>query len=224
MKNARENDRVGLINGQPKTSEIAYAELRKRIIGLDLPPGAVLNEQAMANELGLGRTPVREAIARLGTDRFVTVVPRRGAVVTPVGLDDVLDMFEAREAIECGVAYTVAKRATKDNMVSLRALVKAADNAREGADYEQYLSDDHAIHAFLVHMVSNSLLQDAADRLLLHNLRFWRMYWASRPAQQSTMISHADLVSALEAHDSELAAQAMREHLAASRHLLQSSF
>lgn len=73
-------------------------------------------------------------------------------------------------------------------------------------------------------MPRNSLLQDAADRLLLHKLRFWRMYRASRTPQQATMISHADLVAAVEAHDPELAEQAMREHLAASRQLLQASF
>jgi DNA-binding GntR family transcriptional regulator len=145
-------------------------------------------------------------------------------VVSPVGLDDVLDMFEAREAIECGVAYIVAKRATNDDLETLRGLVKAADGARAGHDHEAFLHDDHAIHAFLVHMVRNSLLQDAADRLLLHNLRFWRTYWASRPAQTSTMMSHSDLVAALETHDPDRAAEAMRAHLAASLFLVQSSF
>jgi len=209
---------------KPRASELAYFDLRDRIVNLQLPPGSLVNEQAMANELGLGRMPVREAIARLATDRFITVLPRRGAVVSPVGLDDVLDMFEAREAIECGVAYIVAKRATRDDLDTLRELVKAADGAREGHDHEAFLHDDHAIHAFLVHMVRNSLLQDAADRLLLHNLRFWRMYWASRPAQTSTMMSHSDLVAALDAHDPERAAEAMRDHLAASLFLVQSSF
>jgi DNA-binding GntR family transcriptional regulator len=73
-------------------------------------------------------------------------------------------------------------------------------------------------------MVHNSLLQDATDRLLLHNLRFWRTYWASRPAQHATMISHASLLAALEAHDAEQAEKAMREHLVASRQLLHASF
>ncbi|MCU1597864.1 MAG: hypothetical protein QOE85_1375 [Actinomycetota bacterium] len=209
---------------EPRASELAYNDLLERIINLRLPPGSLINEQAMANELGLGRMPVREAIARLATDRFITVVPRRGAVVAPVGLDDVLNMFEAREAIECGVAYIVATRATKEDLDILRELVKAADGAREGNDHEAFLHDDHAIHAFLVHMVRNSLLQDAADRLLLHNLRFWRMYWGSRPAQTSTMMSHSDLVAALEAHDPDLAAKAMREHLSASLSLVQASF
>ncbi|MDT4924786.1 MAG: GntR family transcriptional regulator, rspAB operon transcriptional repressor [Pseudonocardiales bacterium] len=216
--------KVAVANDEPRASDRAYDALRDRILDLRLRPGSVVNEQALANELELGRMPVREALARLATDRFITVLPRRGAVVTPVSLDDVFDMFEAREAIECGVVHIVAKRAAKEDLATLRRLVEAADRAREGTDHEAFLRDDHAIHILLVHMVRNPLLQDAADRLLLHNLRFWRTYWASRPAQHATMISHADLVSALDAHDPELAEKAMREHLAASRQLLQASF
>jgi DNA-binding GntR family transcriptional regulator len=83
-----------------RASEIAYNELLERIVDLRLPPGLVINEKAMGAELGLGRMPVREAIARLASGRFLTVLPRRGAVVSAIGLADVLDMFEAREAIE----------------------------------------------------------------------------------------------------------------------------
>ena len=119
--------------------------------------------------------------------------------------------------------HIVASRATGADLATLRRLVEAADRARDGTDHEAFLRDDHAIHSFLVHMVRNSLLQDAADRLLLHNLRFWRMYWASRPAQHATMISHGSLLAALEAGDPEQAEKAMREHLVASRQLLRAS-
>ena len=207
-----------------RASEVAYDAILERIITLQFAPGSVLNEHAMAKELELGRMPVREAIARLATDRFVTVLPRRGAVVAPLGLEDVLDMFEAREAIECGVAYIVARTATDEDLATLRSLVDAADHERDGSNYENFLRDDHAIHEFLVHMVRNPLLQDAADRLLLHNIRFWRKYWTARPVQPSSMMSHAALVTALEAHSPSAAAQAMREHLAASRELVQASF
>ncbi len=213
-----------LAAGPRRASDLAYAELRARILDLRLPPGAMVNELAMVAELGLGRMPVREAIARLAVDRFVTVLPRRGTVVSAVGLDDVVDMFEAREAIECGVVHIVAGRVTTDELSTLRALVRAADRARAGTDREAFLRDDHAIHAMLVHLVRNSLLQDAADRLLAHNLRFWRLYWASRPAQHATMLPHDELLVALTAHDPEQAERAMRAHLAASRQLLHASF
>ncbi len=207
-----------------RASERAYNELLERIVDLRLQPGSVLNEKAMAAELGLGRMPVREAIARLAIGRFLTVLPRRGAVVSSIGLADVLDMFEAREAIECGVAYIVAERATPDELATLRELIAKADTARIGTDHSTYLRSDHAVHAYLVHMVHNGLLQDAADRLLLHNMRFWNLYWSTRPVQPSAMMTHSRLVDALEAHDAEDAARAMRSHLQASRALVQEAF
>ena len=207
-----------------RASEIAYNELLERIVDLRLPPGLVINEKAMGAELGLGRMPVREAIARLASGRFLTVLPRRGAVVSSIGLADVLDMFEAREAIECGVVYIVADRATPEELTRFRELVALADHARTGTDHVTYLRADHAVHAYLVHMVHNNLLQDAADRLLLHNSRFWHLYFSNRPAQPSTMMSHSSLVDALEAHNPEDAARAMREHLQASRALVQEAF
>lgn len=212
------------MTASPRASDRAYDLLLEMILDLRLPPGAVVNEAQLAADVGYGRMPVREAIARLCTDRFMTVVPRRGTFVTPVTLDDVLDMFEAREAIECGVAYIAARRATDADLGQLRELVAAADQARSSSRPEEYLRDDHAIHAFLVGMASNGLLQDAAERLLQHNLRFWRSYWSTRPTQPTSMLSHAEVLSALEARDPEAAERAMREHIGASRQLLQGVF
>ena len=207
-----------------RASDVAYEAVRERIVDLRLPPGAVLHEPTLAQELGLGRMPVHEALAKLATERFVVVSPRRGSTVSAPSMSDVLDMFEAREAVECGVAHIVASRAGDEDLEVLEKLVHQADRAREDREPEQYLREDHDVHAFLVHMVRNALLQDAADRLLLHNLRFWRSYWASRPARRHSMISHADLLAALRDRDPERAEAAMREHLAASRRLLQASF
>lgn len=207
-----------------RASDQAYDQLLERILDLRIPPGAVVHEQQLADEIGFGRMPVREALARLASDRFITVMPRRGTVVTALSLEDVLDMFEAREAIECGVAYIAARRASDEDLATLRVLIKAAEKARKGAESENFLRDDHEIHAFLVHMVNNSLLQDAAHRLLQHNLRFWRSYWSTRPVQHSSMLSHSALLTALEARDSQAAEEAMREHIGASKQLLQSVF
>ena len=207
-----------------RASDRAYDLLLEMILDLRLPPGSVVNEAQLAADVGFGRMPVREAVARLVTDRFITVVPRRGTFVTPVGLADVLDMFEAREAIECGVAYIAARRATDADLRELRRLAAAADQARAGDQAEAYLHDDHEIHAFLVRMAGNGLLQDAAERLLQHNLRFWRSYWSTRATQHSSMLSHEALLTALEARDPEAAERAMREHIAVSRELLQGVF
>jgi DNA-binding GntR family transcriptional regulator len=207
-----------------RLSDLAYTTIREMITDLTLLPGTFLNEQSLAARLEVGRMPVREALAQLAQDRFVTIVPRRGVFVTPLALDDVLGMFEAREAVECGIAYIAASRATDDDLAVLRGLIATVDEARAVTDTERFLTDDHAVHSFLVHMINNPLLQDAADRLLLHSLRFWRSYWRDRPPLSEAMLSHHDLYAALESHDSPRAESAMRDHLQLSRQLVQRLF
>jgi DNA-binding GntR family transcriptional regulator len=207
-----------------RASDQAYDLLLERILDLRIPPGAVVNEQQLALEIGLGRMPVREALARLAGDRLITVMPRRGTVVTALSLDEVLDLFEAREAIECAVARIAARRASDDDLARLRALITSAGAARDDARALAFLLDDHEIHAALVDMAGNPMLQDAADRVLKHNLRFWRSYWSTRPVQLSSMLSHQDLLTALEARDPDAAEAAMRSHILQSKQLLQAAF
>src|SRR5690348_2760256 len=101
-----------------RASDVAYGRLLDMIVDLRLAPGAFINEQALADRLELGRMPVRQALAQLAQDRFVTILPRRGTVVAGLALDEVLDMFEAREAVECGIAYVAATRASDKDLAT----------------------------------------------------------------------------------------------------------
>jgi len=150
-----------------RASDQAYEQLRVMIIDLRLRPGMIVDELSLAAEIGLGRTPVHEAVARL---------------------------------------------------------VMAAEDAREETNVLHFLEDDQRIHRFLAHMVRNLFLRDAADRILLHNLRFWRFYFTTRHAQPGTLVSHQPLLAALERRDAQGAFIAMREHILASRALLNELF
>ena len=207
-----------------RASDIAYGQLREMVLDLRLAPGEILNEHSLAATLQLGRMPVREAIARLVSDRFILVLPRRGTVVAPMTMANVADLFEAREAVECGMAYIAARKVTDQQISDLKVLVKEADAARDVSDVERFLLDDLHIHQFLVRQMDNPLLQDMAERLVLHNLRFWRSFFRTRAPQADAMVSHSQLLAALEARDSEGAEAAMRAHIVASRQLLQSLF
>jgi DNA-binding GntR family transcriptional regulator len=207
-----------------RASDRAYEQLREMLLDLRLFPGSVVNEQSLAGELETGRMPVHEALARLASDGFLTVLPRRGTVVTAFTLDDVLNLFEAREALECGAVHLAARRATDKDIAKLDTLVAVADEARTSGSAEDYLRADYEVHVFLVRMLNNSLLTDAAERLLMHNLRFWRFYFSTRTVQLTAMLDHDDLLAGIRSRDGEQAERAMRQHITASRGMLQSLF
>lgn len=207
-----------------RASDVAYEQLREMILDLRLSAGEILNEHSLAATLGIGRMPVREAIGRLVSDRFIVVLPRRGTAVAPMAMEDVVHLFEAREAVECGIAYVAARKVTPVQVEEFRGLVEEAEAARGVFDAERFLLDDLRIHRFLVEQMDNALLQDAAERLLLHNLRFWRSFFRTRLPHADTMLSHRDLLLALEDGDCEGAQSAMRAHIGASRQLLQALF
>lgn len=207
-----------------RASDLAYAALRDQIVDLTLPPGAIINEQALARGLELGRMPVREALARLVTDQFIQVVPRRGAVVAPLNLESILAIFDAREAVECGIVHVVARKATTEQLNRLRQMVQATETAKQRTQAETFLEQDRRIHAFLVEMMGNHLLDGVGERLLQHNVRSWRSFFTSLPIAADAMISHLPLLAALEAKNGPAAAEAMRDHLNAARRLLKSTF
>jgi len=120
---------ISASGAKPRASDIAYDQLLSQILDLRLPPGSTIDEHAVAAELGLSRMPVHEAVARLAADRLVTVLPRRGSIVTGVRTQDALDMFDAREAIECGIAHVAARRATDEDLGRLRTLIESAERA-----------------------------------------------------------------------------------------------
>jgi DNA-binding GntR family transcriptional regulator len=194
------------------------------IIDLRLQPGEMIDELSLAAEIGLGRTPVHEAVARLVSDRLVAVLPRRGLMIAPIELDDVREIFEAREAIECGNAYFAVQHATDADLAEFGRLVDEAEDALEETNVLRFLEDDQRIHRFLAHMVRNSFLQDAADRILLHNLRFWRFYFTTRRAKPGTLVTHQPLLAALKRRDPKEALTAMHDHILASRVLLTELF
>ncbi len=209
---------------QVRDSDVAYERLRTEIIGLQFQPGTMVDELTLATEVGLGRTPVHEAVARLVTDRLIIVMPRRGLMIASIGLELVREIFEAREILECGNAYFAVQHATDADIAELRQMVESAEDARSEFDVMRFLEDDQRIHGFLSSIVHNAFLRDATERILLHNLRFWRYYFSTHQALPKTMVSHWPLLTALEQRDAKMTRDAMYEHILTSRNLLNTLF
>lgn len=112
----------------------AYAYLRDKILSGDLPPHSRLKEQEIAAQLGISRTPVREALTRLELEGFVKSSPRRGTVVCQVELDEIDEIYEIRAALECLVAQRACKRATEDEIDAMDQKLRAAERCVDLGD------------------------------------------------------------------------------------------
>lgn len=210
--------------GSPRASELAYAKLQTMVVELELAPGELVNEAALAERIGLGRMPVREALARLSQERFLTILPRRGTVVADIVLTDVLDMLTACEIFEAGLASEICRQASDEELALLAEKFTTVDELGASGDYLAFLTADHAAHTAMVRLCRNPFVAPVAETALLHNLRFWR-YVRRRQVLESRFIQpHAPLVEALTRRDSDAAELAIRTLVANARISLQVLF
>src|SRR3954451_25024968 len=112
----------------------AYYAIRELIVTLALPPGAVVREPELTAQLGIGRTPVREALRRLAQERLIEVFPRRGMFVTKVDVRDLARLCEVRVALEPEAARLAAERATRADLDELQALLAELDDEPRSRD------------------------------------------------------------------------------------------
>lgn len=202
--------------------EEAYSGIRRRILDNHWSPGFQAMEQEIALQLGMSRTPVREALIRLCKEGLVEVIPRRGMRVLPVSPNDMREIYEILTALESMAAELLAAR--KPSGAELKPLVTAT-NAMEKAlskgDLDAWAAADELFHQRLIVMAGNKLLTDAimsywdrAHRARMFTLRL-------RPTPVDSTYEHMALVERLREGDAPGAAAANRQHRQrASRELL----
>lgn len=207
-----------------RASDAAYVLLRDKVIDLTYPPGALVNELQLSRDVGLGRMPVREAVARLAREGFLSVVPRRGMVVASMSLTDVLSMLDARAILEIGIVREVCTKASDRELEELQHLFAEVDAAGESGDYLKFLEVDHQAHARMAELVRNPYLLPLAESLLLHNLRFWRYCHHNRVIADGHVQPHSALVDAVLRRDQQAAEDAVFELVTTARTGLQELF
>jgi DNA-binding GntR family transcriptional regulator len=190
----------------------AYYALREMIVSLRLRPGAVINERALIEDLGIGRTPVREALRRLAQERLVEVYPRRGMFVTTVEIRDLATLCEVRDVLESHAARLAAERATKDDTAALRALVDELD--RSGPlDQPALMALDERIHRAVYAAAHNPFLAATLEEYYVLALRIWHLALDRASELEAAVLSHRPLLAAILAGDADGAAQRMRAHV-----------
>jgi DNA-binding GntR family transcriptional regulator len=185
----------------------AYLAIRGLIVSLELPPGAVIDERELMQRLGLGRTPVREALRQLAQEQLVEVFPRRGMFVTGVDVRDLARISEVRAALEPEAARLAAERATDEERDELADL---GDQIKRGADL---MGLDERIHRAIYACAHNHLLEKTLGEYYVLAMRIWMIALDRAEALEDAVEAHRDLIQAIVVGNGDSAASLMRDHV-----------
>ncbi len=200
------------VNGL-STGDQVYAALRAAIVSAELEPGRRLSENELAELLGVSRTPVREALARLRDERLVAIVPQLGTFVTLISFAAVEDAAFVREALECAAIRRTVEHVTDAGLAGLQANLAAQERAEEQGDAEAFDTLDDALHRLLAELSGHEIAWSLARRANGHLDRV-RGLSLPEPGYLGEMVAeHRELVAAIAAADADRAEAAMRHHL-----------
>lgn len=201
--------------GRGSLADQAYEHLLDALLVLDIRPGEPLKDDAIARDLEIGRTPVREALKRLETDRLVVTYPRRGTFATGIDITDLGQISEVRRELEPLAAAGAARRATaarRRELVELAAVI--ADLDPSSVDATTLMRHDVAVHRGVYRACGNPHLEDVLVRLDNLATRIWCLVLDRLPALGGHVGEHVDLLQAVVDGRAEDAAALAAEHVA----------
>jgi len=194
-------------------SERAYRAIRDLIVRVDLAPGDVIREDDLQARLGIGRTPIREALQRLARDQFVTVIPRRGMLVAGVDVTELSMLYETRAILE---PYATRLACARGRAEHWEAMASAIDVARRpGTSNDDLMAIDRTCHEIVWSASGNRFLTDTLDMLYAQSDRLWHLYLADVSDMRHAVEEHAEIHGALVAGDAERAASLAEAHMRA---------
>src|SRR3954466_12486025 len=208
-----DGSQAGTDVGTESNADRAYEVIRERLVMLDIRPGEPINDDRLAAELGLGRTPVREAVKRLERDRLVVAYPRRGTFATAVDLTDLADISEIRKQLEPTAAARAARTAPTDMRARLGALAESIATIDDGDDPREVLRRDVYVHREIYRASGNPHLEQILITLDGHATRIWCLFLDRLPDVASHVREHIALLEAIVAGDGDTAAALTLAHV-----------
>ena len=189
-------------------TELAYAHLEELIVTLKLEPGRVVSEGELSTLTGIGRTPIREALQRLARERLVSILPRRGIIVTEINVGSQLKLLEVRRALERLIARSAARRATQAEREQFRELVRNFEKSAKANDDVAFMRTDREFNTLCSAAAHNEFAAGAMS--LMHSLsrRFWYIHYKQAADMPATAKLHGDIARAIADGDEERAAKA----------------
>jgi DNA-binding GntR family transcriptional regulator len=193
-------------------SEEAYLRIRDRIVCLDMPPGSVVNEGRLREELQIGRTPIREALQRLARENLVRSIPYRGTFVADVNITDLARITEVRVVLEAHAARLAAEKLTAGDRTSIVQLLDVLEH--DGVtDQRQLMGLDQQVHRLVYKAARNSFLEATLERYFNLSLRLWYLVLDGGVRLREAVDEHVQLLKAVLAGDGPGAEDIMRRHV-----------
>jgi DNA-binding GntR family transcriptional regulator len=199
--------------------ERAYLLIRDQIVTLKLAPGSVIEEARLRQELGLGRTPIREALQRLAHENLVSFVPHRGTFVSDINLTDLHRLTEVRTEMEGYAARLAADRATANDRGQMQALMAELDTI-DGADVHMLMRLDQRIHRLVYQATRNQFLQATLEEIFNLSLRIWFLGLDRGVRIKQAVEEHRKLLDAIVSRDADGAESVMRQHVTGFEHAI----
>ncbi len=179
-----------------------------------------LDERQLSDDLGVSRTPIREALARLEQEGFVRTVPRRGVYVVRKSKTEILEMITVWAALESMAARLITERATDEEISSLRRLFATFEDDRVQARIDEYSDTNIRFHQALLGLSKCALIETMAENLFIHMRSIRMRTIGEQDRARRSIIDHMNIIEALEARDTELAERLARDHsLGLARHV-----
>lgn len=193
----------------------AYVALRDVILSLDIYASAEevrLDERRLASDLGISRTPVREAMAQLEREGFVRSVPRRGIYVVRKTKAEVIELITAWAALESMAARLITRDAADADIATLRAMFATFEDGRLRANLDEYSEVNIEFHQTIIRMSGNGILIDLAENLFAHMRMIRRKTIGERDRADRSIADHMNIITAIEARDTARAENLVRDH------------
>jgi DNA-binding GntR family transcriptional regulator len=192
-------------------------QLRARIFAHELAPGAWIDEQALALQYGISRTPMREALKVLASEGLVILKPRRGCYVAEISEQDLDEVFAVMAALESMVAEEATRRVATADFLRLKAIHDELEQQALANDIDRYFAANQNFHSALQEIAGNRYLSQLIDdtRKVIKLTRRDSLLAAGRVIQ--SLEEHRGILAAIEAGNAELAGQRMHAHLLAGR-------
>ena len=202
------NKRASLPPAAQSLTDLAYAHLEELIVTLKLEPGRTVSEGELSVLTGIGRTPIREALQRLAREKLVSILPRRGIVVTDINVGSQLRLLEVRRELERLIARSAARRATPGERERFRELARLFEKSARAGDDVTFMRTDREFNSLCSAASHNDFAAGAMS--LMHSLsrRFWYLHYKQAADMPLTAKLHADIARAIADGDADSAAKA----------------